>query len=300
MHYGIVAIGSRGDVQPYVVLALGLMERGHSTTIMAHENFKDFVEGYGISFHPLNGSVEELMQSAEVKKVLKSGRFLAFARYLQKNIDNTREVVGQELLSGSEKVDVLVTGLLGMIWVDCIAEKLGKKWAVLQLSLPATTTRAFPLAALDGFNFPLYNRLTYRLFNFMYWKTNKKGINLFREKMGLPLLRTLIIKKIAEEKIPNLYAFSPSLLKRPDDWDPCTDITGFLYLKGNREIPQDFIKWLDVGEKPIYIGFGSIPIPDPELFVNILHELLQKTNYRFVFCQGWSLFSRPLKILQIQ
>ncbi len=40
MHYGIVAIGSRGDVQPYVALALGLMERGHEATVMAHENFK--------------------------------------------------------------------------------------------------------------------------------------------------------------------------------------------------------------------------------------------------------------------
>src|ERR1700733_6292168 len=149
MHYGIVAIGSRGDVQPYVALALGLKDRGHETTTMAHENFKGFVEGHGLHFHPLSGSVEELMQSAEVLKVLKSGRFLAFAQFLQKNVDQTRAVVSQELLEGCKKCDVIVTGLLGMIWVDCIAEKLNKKWAVLQLSLPTTSTEIFPLAALD-------------------------------------------------------------------------------------------------------------------------------------------------------
>ena len=48
MHYGIIAIGSRGDVQPFVALALGLMDRGHQVTMMAHENFNNFVEGYKI------------------------------------------------------------------------------------------------------------------------------------------------------------------------------------------------------------------------------------------------------------
>jgi sterol 3beta-glucosyltransferase len=288
MRFGIVAIGSRGDVQPYVALALGLQNRGNQATILAHENFKDFVEGYGLAFHSLTGSVEELVQSAEVRKVLKSGSFIAFTRYLQKNIDSTREIISQELLAGSEKVDVLVTGLLGMIWVACIAEKLGKKWAVLQVSLPNTPTRVFPLAALDGLDFPAYNLFTYRLFNFAYWHNNKKGIRRFREELGLSPLNHSLIRKIAEGKIPILYAFSPALLPRPEDWYPWVDITGFLYLDARGEIPQDLVGWIEKGEKPIYIGFGSIPIPDPELFSGILKELLDKTHHRFVFCKGWS------------
>ena len=41
MHYGLIAIGSRGDVQPFVALSLGLRARGHKVTLMAHENFAD-------------------------------------------------------------------------------------------------------------------------------------------------------------------------------------------------------------------------------------------------------------------
>jgi sterol 3beta-glucosyltransferase len=41
-------------------------------------------------------------------------------------------------------------------------------------------------------------------------------------------------------------------------------------------------------DKPIYLGFGSIPVPDPSKFIHILGELLQGTSYRFVICQGWS------------
>jgi UDP:flavonoid glycosyltransferase YjiC (YdhE family) len=84
MHYGIVAIGSRGDVQPYTALALGLMARGHEATGMAHENFKDFVEGYGVAFVPLRGNVEEMLQSEEGMQVLRAGDIVAFSAYLKK------------------------------------------------------------------------------------------------------------------------------------------------------------------------------------------------------------------------
>jgi sterol 3beta-glucosyltransferase len=291
MHYGIVAIGSRGDVQPYVALALGLMERGHRTTVMAHENFKEFVEGYGVEFHPLEGNVEEMLHSDEALKMLKSGRILAFAKYLRK----TREAVSQNLYNGCLKADVLVASLLGMPWVDSVAEKTGKPWAIVQLNLPATSTTAFPLAAMDYFNFPLYNKFTYKLFESFYWRSNKDGINDFRSSIGLPALKTPILKKIADQKILNLHCFSPVLRARPDDWAAHIDITGFLFLPNEKrranfqeQIPEELTRWLDDGDKPIYIGFGSIPIPNPTVFESIIKELLDTTTHRFIFCQGWS------------
>jgi sterol 3beta-glucosyltransferase len=198
---------------------------------------------------------------------------------------------------------VLIASLLAMPWVDSIAEKTGKRWAIVQLNLPATRTRVFPLAAMDRFDFPTYNLFTYRLFEIFYWKSNKRGINDFRKSLGLPELKTPILKKIADDKILNLYCFSPALRARPEDWGPQTDITGFLFLpKGKREmskqddIPVELIRWMEDGQReqesrndPIYIGFGSIPIPDPELFKNFLTELLNTTTRRFIFCRGWSM-----------
>jgi sterol 3beta-glucosyltransferase len=296
MHYGIIAIGSRGDVQPYIALALGLKERGHQATIMAYENFKDFVGGYGVEFHPLTGNIQEILYGAEGQKVLKSGRLVDFWRFVQKTIQKTQKQINQDLLFGSESVDVLVTNILGMVWIDCIAEKTSRNWAMVQLSLPSTPTTAFPFAGLDLFNFPPYNFFTYRLVEFLFWRANKRQINEFRVSLGLPRLNRSVIKKIAEDKILNLYCFSPALLTRPDDWDANTLITGFLYLNRKKgestrkeEIPEGLITWLHSGEKALYIGFGSIPIPDPELFMGILTEMLATTKHRYVFCKGWSL-----------
>ena len=295
MHYGIIAIGSRGDVQPFVALALGLLDRGHKVTLLAHENFKTFVEGYGICFHPLPGSVEEMLYTPQGLKVLRSGNMLVFLRFVQKVVSKNQPLINRELLSGTQHADVLVTSLVGMIWVDAIAEKTKKPWATIQLSFPSTPTRDFPFALLSFFDSPGYNRFTYKIFDYLYTKDYKKQLNEFRETLNLPPIQNSILKKIAGENTPNLYALSPSLLPRPKDWDARSQITGFLHLPHERrkQNPADqpgpaLIRWLAAGEPPIYIGFGSIPVPDPKRFTAALTQLLADTDYRFLFCQGWS------------
>lgn len=295
MHYGIIAIGSRGDVQPFVALAVGLLDRGHRVTLLAHENFKSFVEGYGIDFYPLPGSIEEMLYTPQGRKVLKTGNMLAFMRFVQKVVSKNQTQVNEALLQGTEKADVLVTSLVGMIWVDIIAESTGKPWATIQLSFPSTPTKDFPFALLSFLDFPLYNRLTYQVFDYLYTQDYKEQLNEFRESLGLEPVQGSILKKIATEKTPNIYAISPSLLPRPTDWDPRSQLTGFIHLPKDlrAQNPQDaappeLTRWLDAGEKPVYIGFGSIPVPDPPKFTRILKQLLAETDYRFLFCQGWS------------
>lgn len=44
------------------------------------------------------------------------------------------------------------------------------------------------------------------------------------------------------------------------DWGPKVDVVGFCFLDlaSNYEPPDSLVKWLGAGEKPIYIGFGSL------------------------------------------
>jgi len=290
MHYGIVAIGSRGDVQPYVALALGLIERGHEATIMAHENFKGFVEGYDVKFVELRGDVEAMLRSEEGMQAIQAGDIVSFSKYLKKITVKTGETIVEDILEASRRADVLIASLLALAWVEGLAEKLGKKWAAVQLNLPTVPTKAFSMAAADLLDFPAFNLLTYRVYGFLYRKAVRKLVDDFRESLGLPRLKISPLRKIQEEKILNLHCFSPSLLARPDDWPANNDITGFLFLPGTTRdnIPDDLIRWLNEGDKPIYIGFGSIPIPNPQLISSIIKSLLQTTNHRFIFCQGWT------------
>ena len=60
MNITIITFGSRGDVQPFLPLSLGLMSRGHNVTLAAPARFKDLIEEHGITFFPLAGDPEEL------------------------------------------------------------------------------------------------------------------------------------------------------------------------------------------------------------------------------------------------
>ena len=54
MQITILALGSRGDVQPYVALGLGLEEAGHRVRIVAIDLFRDFVESRGLDYAPID------------------------------------------------------------------------------------------------------------------------------------------------------------------------------------------------------------------------------------------------------
>ena len=44
MKVALMTVGTRGDVQPFVALALGLEARGHRVTLAAPPNARSFVE----------------------------------------------------------------------------------------------------------------------------------------------------------------------------------------------------------------------------------------------------------------
>lgn len=49
LHFTFLTIGSRGDVQPYIALAKGLMADGHRTRIATHGEFKEWIEAVSVS-----------------------------------------------------------------------------------------------------------------------------------------------------------------------------------------------------------------------------------------------------------
>ncbi|RVW30340.1 Sterol 3-beta-glucosyltransferase UGT80A2 [Vitis vinifera] len=73
------------------------------------------------------------------------------------------------------------------------------------------------------------------------------------------------------------------------DWGPKVDVVGFCFLDlaSNYEPPQELVKWLEAGQKPIYIGFGSLPVQEPEKMTQIIVDALEKTGQRGIINKGW-------------
>ena len=297
LNIGIFTYGSRGDVQPYIALALGLTENGHQVTLAAPENFASFVEGFGIAFHPLFGNAEEGMNSPLGQSVLQTENTIKLMKYFFKVLRSIKVPLRKSYLDGFDKVDFIIANLATLQITSAIAEKQNKKIAFTYFMPPVVPTAEFPLADFDFLNFPWYNKLTYKLAYAFYWKFIKEETYEFREELGLPVLKESLISHIGKQKLLDLYCLSPALIPQPKDWDENHKITGFLtipkHYRENHpfdEISPALHNWLIAGEKPIYMGFGSNGVGNTEKFVSILNDILTKTNERILFCTGWALF----------
>jgi sterol 3beta-glucosyltransferase len=152
---------------------------------------------------------------------------------------------------------------------------------------PFVTTSSLPLRLL--------NRLTHGLFGRLWWRGQKAMINDLRRQVGLPPTDRSTYRRILDRRSLFLHAFSEHLQPRPADWGSSHVVTGFWRLPdafrarlGEDAAPPDLAAWLDAGPAPIFIGFGSMPVEDPETMLATTVALARQLQTRIVIGAGWS------------
>ncbi len=64
----IPTLGTRGDVQPYIALALGLQKAGHQVTLSTHPTMEGLVTSYGIPFAPMGPDIDIGQEAAQIRE----------------------------------------------------------------------------------------------------------------------------------------------------------------------------------------------------------------------------------------
>ena len=70
MRISIHTLGTRGDVQPYLALAKGLVQSGHDVQLTAPEQFASMAYERRVAFAPLPGEFLAVLESPEAKAIL--------------------------------------------------------------------------------------------------------------------------------------------------------------------------------------------------------------------------------------
>ena len=116
-------------------------------------------------------------------------------------------------------------------------------------------------------------------------------VNRFRVKtLGLEPVSTLWAPgQLFRMKVPYTYMWSPGLIPKPADWGPEIDIAGFVFLDlaSSFKPPETLAKFLEAGEPPVYIGFGSIVVDDPDKFTSLIFEAVKNAGVRALVSKGW-------------
>ena len=123
------------------------------------------------------------------------------------------------------------------------------------------------------------------------WQGLGDLVNKFRVKtLGLEPVSTLWAPgQLYRQKVPYTYMWSPGLIPKPEDWGPEIDIAGFVFLDlaSSFEPPNELEDFLNSGQPPVYIGFGSIVVDDSDKFTSLIFKAIEKAGVRALVSKGW-------------
>lgn len=308
MHITILALGTRGDVQPYIALGLGLKATGHQVIIASLDIFEDFVASKGLDFVSLGSISEKFKEDSQKKNNNNSTRFHGlwgrinwwslFGSSIENLINTTYEVC--------QETEVIIYSRLCLPGYH-IAEKLSIPCYAAYTN-PLTPTRIFPNPLFTS-NFNLdgtLNWLTHIVEEQFCWQFIKQKINQWRmETLNLsPIPITGVYRHQRQAKIPTLHCYSPSILPKPSDWQDWAYITGYWFLDrpANWQPPQELVDFIKGGSPPIYIGFGSMNDTNPEALTKLVLDALTESGQRGILLTGWGALTNadlPDNVLKI-
>jgi hypothetical protein len=179
----IVTSGSRGDVQPYIALALFLQAQGHLVTVATERRMQELVEEFGLPFQPIEGDPTGVLFKPEAQRVLEKGSLMKLIKLTEdwdKQFD--KEEILNSYLRACEGSNLIIASPLVMTGTYSVAEYLGVKWVPVILG-PTMPTNEFPIWPLKSLiPCSCLNKWSYNVAFEMLWKSEAKYINPWREK----------------------------------------------------------------------------------------------------------------------
>ncbi|GIG59834.1 glycosyl transferase [Longispora fulva] len=278
----LAAYDSRGGVEPLVGLAVRLGELGARVRVCAppDEEFAQRLAGVGVTMVPTGQSVRDLV----------TGKTPPAPGGLPRRAADLVAAFYDNVTAAAGDCDVLVaTGLVPAVaGVRAAAEKLGIPYVYASyqpVSLPSPHHPPMPRPGR-----PLPPDVTD---NQVLWDRDARdaqevfgeAINTHRAQVGLPPVDNVRDHVFTDR--PWLAAdpvLAPWL--RPADLDVVQ--TGAWVLPDERPLPAELVAFLDAGTAPVYVGFGSIPMPNPQEVARVVVEAIRAHGRRVLLSRGWA------------
>jgi UDP:flavonoid glycosyltransferase YjiC (YdhE family) len=231
MRVTLLAVGSRGDLQPYLALGLALRARGHSVRVVTSHIYRRLVEDTGLTCVPLSFDPHALERGDRSGPGFRTALFDGL-------VETTKACEGSDALLYSH------IGLAG----HSIAERDGILGCqvLMHPQIPAVPGRPGHL-------------LHYHAFLRMIWLLCRGTVNRWRtEVLGLAPQGLFPERDLGRS--PILFAYSPSAVPAARRRVPRHEVTGawFLDTPATWQPPAGVAAFLEAGPPPVYVAFERI------------------------------------------
>ena len=280
MHITILALGSTGDILPYIALGKGLKKARYQVRFITFENFAPHVREGGLDFHPIPGDPRSLVAQGGSNILTMARSFGSIAE------EYTRALSAPHL----RETDLLINQLPGGIFGIDLAEISGIQM-IMAAVIPLAYTNTFPMMGFPEISLPGYNHVTYSISENVVWLMFQKVINHWRtQQLGLPsITRKEYFGTNGTRGKLIINGFSPVVVERPLDWGENVHIAGYWFPDDpGWQPPPDLVNFIEGGQPPVFIGFGSMPVKNPAKTTQTILAALKETNQRAILHTGWS------------
>jgi sterol 3beta-glucosyltransferase len=284
--FTVATFGTEGDTRPLAALCRALIDAGHEARLLADRTTLHAAHALEVPCAPLSGDIKQALDPGQALGAIvgKRGGVQATAKALAAIANANTRAWMAEVKAAAQESDAIVMSALASFVGLSVAEHL-RIPAIGASMIPITPTREFASPFLPPNIVPGFlNRASHRFVNNMIWRAFREATNAARvEVCGLAP------RKRNWTDHPILYGVSRVLLPRPVDWPEHTPVCG------QWTMPVDPADWtppaalsafLDAGEPPIYVGFGSMAGFDRTRMAQALVTAIG--GRRALFSPGWS------------
>lgn len=283
----LVTHGTRGDVQPFLALAVALRQAGHDAVLAAPESFADSAAAHDVEFAPLDEGPNRLLRDPAMVKAIESGyrgvrgkitaistirRIKPLMADVLRDVGAVARSCGADLLVHTPSVPAQHAAEL--LRVPAVLATLQPGWV---------PTSEFPCPMVPLPRVPRFlNRATYLTVSATL-RAYSGIVNAWRvNDLGLPRGR-------GPGHAVVLQAFSSLVTPVDPNWPQSVRTTGFWYLpRAKTWTPDAALKaFLEAGPAPVYIGFGSMAGRDARRTGDIVAEAVRAAGVRAIIATGW-------------
>jgi vancomycin aglycone glucosyltransferase len=276
-------IGSRGDVQPVVALAVRLKALGQQVRVCAPPDFGRWLVGLGIAFVPIGPEVRPT-----AKPDPSAARGLPSPEQRRQMVAGTVAAQFQTIPAAARGCDVIVAATAIQVAARSVAEHLGIGYVYASYCPTALPSPHHPppvLAMLGDTpaDATADNRALWAADADRFTNTWGQALNSHRTALGLAPV---------EDVRGHMFTEAPWLAADPTlaPWPATEGIevfqTGAWILPGRAPLSAELEAFLDAGEPPVYFGFGSIRAP--ENLSRTMIEAARALGRRAILLRGWA------------
>lgn len=276
----LCSIGSRGDIQPFLVLGDYLSKQGHDVRVASANMYEQMARSYAVEYHSFEGDYESIINDEAMKKLVGKNP-MSMRKNLAEKVYPIIQNSIQKFYELSGWADLIIyhpKSLVDTFGKD-IQHKLMKAYVI-----PAfTPTNSFRNPILQFLRLPKFlNKFTYRLV-IALMGTVKTPINNFRKKNQIPDEPLFL-------DTPIIYGISPNVLERPDDYPDDHLYTGF-WLKETQDQTLDtkILDFVSDDKDVLLITFGSMPYKSKLSIQDYISAIQQKHDIKILIVRAWGL-----------